>query len=310
MFLSFKERRMRRVYTAVFLLFLLVGCETEVAIDAPDYEKKVVVHGYILSGKPVEIWLSFSGLYFEENDRDETPIKDASVKLYENGSFLGQVPYADSVSYFGKALYKTSDFIPNSGNDYSIEVSVPGHDKVLAETTIPQAPVINSTPDLSGQSDNNLFVFRINDAPGKTYYLLNSSRGFGYRNNGSVSFVIINMESSDPVIDNEDELVREGFLIFSDNLFSGKPYDLSFSLYPTSYPGDTVYALVDFSSVSTEVYQYHVSILRQNNQNDIPFLGDFSLPISEPAQIYSNVDNGIGIFGGASVVRDTVKIVY
>jgi len=45
------------------------------------------------------------------------------------------------------------------------------------------------------------------------------------------------------------------------------------------------------------------------DDDHLPFLEDISLPITEPKQVYSNIEDGLGIFTGVNVSKDSVRIV-
>lgn len=58
----------RYLFTLLFPLFFLVSCQTEIDITLPDYQDKLVVEGYIETGKPPMVILSKSMPYFSEYD--------------------------------------------------------------------------------------------------------------------------------------------------------------------------------------------------------------------------------------------------
>ncbi len=58
--------------------------------------------------------------------------------------------------------------------------------------------------------------------------------------------------------------------------------------------------MMQLNTVSSEYYNYHKAIDKQLDSNDSP--------IKQPAVTYTNIENGYGLFGGVSVVRDTVQI--
>ena len=57
----------------------------------------------------------------------------------------------------------------------------------------------------------------------------------------------------------------------------------------------------ELRSVSENYYQYHTSLARQEESKDRPF--------AEPVSVFSNIENGLGIFAGYSVYRDSVTVV-
>lgn len=284
------------------------SCEKTIDLDYPQYEKMVIVNGYLSPGDPVKIWLNYSNSYTAEESTRYEPIKDAEVKLYEEGELLCRLPYADSVDEIGdKAMYLNRNYQPSPGKAYKLEVKVPGKELVTARTKIPMQPSFKIVQSNS-PSD---FIMTIKDNPNEqNFYLLRAINGYGFRNDSTVRKFSFVMETDDPVVDNGEEPITENFLLCNDKLFSGSNYNLSFKLKPTVLFFDTAYSINKFYSITHDAYLYHQSSLEQVDDDDIPFLGDFSLPISEPEPVYTNINNGMGIFAGVSGVRDTVMVVY
>lgn len=88
-------------------------------------------------------------------------------------------------------------------------------------------------------------------------------------------------------------------VLINDELFDGKKKDIIFHLFSND-TDDKTYFFVELYHVSEEFYRYHYSLQMQvNSKKDV---------YSEPAQIYSNIENGLGIFAGASVSKKMIKI--
>jgi len=54
------------------------------------------------------------------------------------------------------------------------------------------------------------------------------------------------------------------------------------------------------SSVSEDYYKYNVTLAKYEQTQGDPF--------AQPVQVYSNIENGFGIFGGYSSFSDTLII--
>lgn len=68
------------------LLLLFQACQSEIEVDLPDYEPKLVVEGYVENGKPPRVMLTRSVPFFQHMDMDyimdNVLIMDASVIVY------------------------------------------------------------------------------------------------------------------------------------------------------------------------------------------------------------------------------------
>lgn len=73
----------------------------------------------------------------------------------------------------------------------------------------------------------------------------------------------------------------------------------------TSVPLDEATELIkilefEVNTLSSELYQYHINLSRQIRGNQTQF--------STPVQGYTNIENGLGVFGGFSTLRSSLEI--
>jgi len=102
----------------------------------------------------------------------------------------------------------------------------------------------------------------------------------------------------DPWLDNIANASENG-LSFSDATFNGTNIVLNLSTYIYSYNTNETKILIDLYSISEEYYNYLKS-KSLYEESDPAF--------SEPVQIFSNIENGLGIFAGASISSDSVIV--
>jgi hypothetical protein len=98
----------------ICLLFSLLfqACQSEIEVELPDYEPKLVVEGYVENGKPPRVMLTRSVPYFQYMDynylQENVLITDASVIVYAEdgeGQRLNLVECEDSpyrMAYVGR----------------------------------------------------------------------------------------------------------------------------------------------------------------------------------------------------------------
>lgn len=124
--------------------------------------------------------------------------------------------------------------------------------------------------------------------------------------------------SDDPVFstnENADEMLlgstnQSGLTIFSDALLNGKAYNLTFYLNENIFyyfrekgmdttRGDFYRVTIELQSLTKDTYYYFKS------------LGSFNWIsqgfLTEPVLVYSNINNGIGIFGAFSSSINTIQ---
>jgi hypothetical protein len=110
-------------------------------------------------------------------------------------------------------------------------------------------------------------------------------------------------EFEDKIWFNSDDVIIEDqwqSAIFSDELIDGETYSLRFSIDKWSLYGDSITVFFDLISIDRNAYLYYLSFARHMwNQGD---------PFAEPVVVYTNIENGIGVFGSSSVFTKSFKM--
>ena len=147
-------------------------------------------------------------------------------------------------------------------------------------------------------------TIRFNDSPiEKNYYEIMLMKEFAVSKKKSKK---LGLWSNDAVIKNEG-YVNEVYdnLIFSDELINGKSHTLAFNFYHRLDESNIASRFfIHFRSVSENYFFYKKKlILHFENQ-----FGDIWDGTGNPVNLYSNVENGYGIFAGYSENTDTVIV--
>ncbi|MCD6555944.1 MAG: DUF4249 family protein, partial [Bacteroidales bacterium] len=121
-------------------------------------------------------------------------------------------------------------------------------------------------------------------------------------------------DTTDPVLNkNNNEFIIDGIngRVFSDELFNGNAYTLKFIADFYNYKSDEyvkeindeqypVIIVLKLLKVTEAVYNYIFSFnLNEQTRFD---------PFAQPVQVYSNVENGLGLFSGYTMTTDTIVL--
>jgi hypothetical protein len=291
---------MKYIYLIVITI-MFASCETIVKVDIPEHKPSIVVNSVIDPSEKFQIHLSKS-----LGSLDSAPlsnIDNAEVEVYENDVFI------EKLTFEQYGYYSSSNISAKLGRNYKIIAKAAPYDQVSAEARIPQPVSIEGIAIKdSAFVDSNMGVkssltFTIND-PGaiKNYYMLELFQTDSINSFLSPTY----LSPRDPALESED--YSEQFL-FSDAHFDGKPYRLEMEFYNYYSDGtwDPItgefipfegkrYYVMEFSTISRAYYLYKTSSNKQMMNSYNPF--------SEPVQVFSNINNGYGIFAGK------VKISY
>jgi len=288
----------------ILLTFLLFSCETTEKIDDfPLRPAKLVVNCFFNADSTWEFQVSKS-LSVLDNAEFKL-IKNATISIFKEGELQTSFSSVGSDGW-----YRYSENLPEAGKEYSIKVTSPDFkDVLLAKDIVPVKPIITNTKLFISDStfyNNGYFNYgyiagamelTISD-PENTHnyyelelYALDSV--FDYysepREFVQLQKRMLPISSDDLAADKISEISYS--LLLNDYLFDGKEYKLSidFSDYNAGRKKDYYISL---KSITREGFLYRKTINEYlNSQND---------PFSEPVIIYSNIENGLGIFSAFS----------
>ena len=291
---------MKSAYSLFFILFLLTSCTKEIVIDLPDHEGKLVINSLFSPDTLLCVHVSRSRVITDTFFIQET----APVVV------LKYAEKADTFQSTGNGYYVSQTLIPKVETNYSIEVFSMEHGIATASDKIPEETpfeVINYVQEagIDGEGYNfSSITIRFNDSPvEKNYYELMLKKEFAISKKKSTKLW---SWSNDAVIKNEGFIndVSDN-LFFSDELINGKSHTLAFNFYHSLDESNIAsHFFIHFRSVSVNYFLYKKKLmLHFENQ-----IGDIWDGTGNPVNLYSNVENGYGIFAGYSENTDTVTV--
>jgi hypothetical protein len=299
----------RFFYLLISLLVVATSCRKEIEIDLPEMEKKPVINCIFTSEKPFRIHVSLSK---NPTDTASYNLNNAQVMLYGDDGTEEYLPFA------GNGYYSKSTVIPVAGVVYILKVNVPGMDEVNATGSIsPNTTKITEIESKSGFKTEpvmgtgeearipvqNIQIKFLHN-PGKNDFMGLSvvQYAISYHHINDSVKVVENKNRYDPgYLDSDDPaILSEGLgnyyvyemLLFRDINFTEQPASIRFNVEkrtPSKF-------WLRFFHFSPEAFQYVKSwFIHEYTQNY-----DF-WEIYEPQPLYSNIENGYGIFAGYSM---------
>jgi len=273
----------KKIQYLVFVL-LLTGCQKIVEIDLPKQEQKPVVNCLFTDSEPFKVHLSLTKAADTEN---YLSIDDATVSVFADDKLLAVLPA------MGAGVYRDSMFYPESNRFYSLQIHAPGYDKIRVEDYVPRygLQVIdndfrkNAGTDDSGYNYSELQL-KIQDIDSSSNYY--GIAVLGKQDNGKYS--PLQITSNDTKI--TSEMMVEDYpdvLVFRDELFRNSETSVSVRF---SYDMATRFRLFTFSKAA---FNYLKTLTIHNYTKDYDFW-----EVYEPISVYSNIENGYGIFAGYS----------
>jgi len=308
---------MYRYIFYVLFVFILVSCERTVDVDLPVQESKLVVYSLFTPDSTVNAALTSSIGILEDSELNF--VTEATVDIYEEDAFLEtltkkdfsflQWGWAEQIEIMG-TLFQSENTI-EADKSYRLEVEAEGFESVKATTTVPEVVAIeevsssNLFVDFGTENGNNnvSFTVKFTDPVGENYYEI---KAYSYNIYEEYEYVLdstlneyvqgdlisidtfrqkVYMEYNDFFSLNA---LNSGQSIFiNDDLFEGNTTNIKISIYDIIDENGQL--LVELVSHSKESYLY-LSSKRQQDWSREDFF-------SEPVFVYSNVENGYGVFG-------------
>lgn len=300
----------------------LFGCSQTVYFDIDTQENRLVVNGFIQPDTAAELRVSLSqdplAIGFED-----VMVENAVITIDRNGDHAGTFTHAGDGVYTLDAASLQAE----PGDTFTLTAEAEGLTAVTAATTIPDlVPIIScfisdtileplsySTYDSLGniiyidtvvpyfeikltfqdseQDDHYLFKVDYKDA-------ISSSKACFSTDEPAFALEAYNAIGSDA---SEERITYCNDVIFSDLTFEGEVHTITVRVYAieTTFTVDPEYR-ISLKHVSDAYYQYFTTARAQEINGDNPF--------STPVVVYSNIENGFGIFAGFTESISQIKL--
>ncbi len=259
---------MKKILILLSIALFAGSCEKDADIELPKIDPMIGVYGFLAADSSLRIELSDVRSIFEPNNMGL--MIDGALVIIRQGA------NTYTLTGNGNGVYTHSHLV-KAGATYELEVQKAGYKTVRATCTMPTYAVPRpeleylALPDIDSDSIRR-FGLRFQDKLGeKNYYRFGVDAHYHNPNLMEAYFTSNNL--SDQAKDGQE-------------LFSGFG-----SVY--SYGMDEPLSLTAFATISTlneDLYKYMTSYDAYWFSEDNPF--------AEPVIMYSNIQNGVGIFGG------------
>jgi hypothetical protein len=294
------------------MLFLCVSCEKVLEFDGEASDPYVALYSAVEADSTLSMRLTYSR-FFLSTDSFRV-VNNADIHMYRNGE---EMQLGDNDSNFYHFYCR-----PQPGDTLSVAVNVPGYTRgtVTAGTRVPLAPTVEYTGcDVVTDDGHEVFYdihLRLKDPKWHNYYslkMLTLTQGHHARL-GDYKYSGCQFECNDPLLTDMalptslEELDDDTFteLTFNDDDFDGKTFDFTIRCrqIPFGAPNDDNIPLykVQLSAINEDLYRYTVTQQSSVNTTEV------SRYLEEAVQVFSNVKNGMGVFGAKTTKQIAIPI--
>ncbi len=303
------------------LILIIIGasiifysCESliikDLELDDTGFEKQLAIQSLLDIGNDSVIALISENISILENEQDITYL-DADVSILKEGAEFASLEKGIDGRYY----HYFDDPAGMKEGEYELLVENTKYGSSRTKTIVPSKTEIkdlefnyNVGTDPLDMSLFSEITFTILDPPGKNYYSVNLASLTGEVDTvtyeGSTdTFFIESTVYSYPTIQFDPAASIATYsddIYINDESFDGQEYQvtLRYSLFLNGWGQDDeekVRKLLNLQFVdhSEDSFNYITSLDRYQNSQD------FGL-FSEPVSVYTNIDNGLGIFAGSN----------
>ena len=275
-------------------VFVIGACEREIDVSKVGYTPRLVVNALLNNADAVFVTVSQSTNIYDSVK--PAPIANANVIINEEGGNI----FACSYNLVTKRY--ESSLVPKAGLKYTITVDAPSFTKAYATLTMPSFSVgakstwKDSTGyDTVGMPTGTITVNIKDNGGEQNYYRITMY----YYDDVLALWKVIKPLTKDAELENNGIATEDGGILFSDASFNGKSRSFEFiTIFGFVTHTQTPKFLILSENLSKEYYNYYRSL-----KNYRIGTGAFV----EPVPVFTNITNGIGIFAGSSVSRDTIR---
>jgi len=289
-------------FLLVSTIIFITSCTKEIKFKGDNAKSLLVLNGIIENNSIIQVSISKSTPAIGEQNTGSAEITSlATLVLTDNTT--SETFTSNQINSKGFYEFGTT---AKAGHSYSISVTHPDYTPISSSMVTPENLTITSwdtthTEEPGGYNGEILNVKQISikwqDPIGTNKYAI---KVFAI----DTLFNYETIVSSRIYVDENDVNINGETTLFEDKSFNNTLKTLAFSFYSEYYKdannlnlGEKSYRIVLYN-LSTEVYSYITSTNKS---------GDSGNPFSEPVAIYSNVKNGIGIFGGMGTAVVNIK---
>ena len=288
---------MRNLILFIIIILFTSSCRKLVEDNFDDFERKATINSFLTTDSLLQVHLSETGTIGEG---EILYIENADVTMY-----IDDLPV--ELIYQRKGIYSSTEIV--KPNTYYLCEIIHNNESVTASCYIPSKPILNSVEVsedawLNENSELSPIVsFELQNSANDSLYF----EGFM-----TVLTEVVNVNYDTitwDIISSDTSYSKEGG--YSIGLFSNInesantiTKNIPFSLMSFSFPKPVYLYVFEVRAVSKSAYKYMQS-MELYNLGANPEFGSTTPP---PYNLYSNVNNGYGIFGGySSTITDTLR---
>ena len=296
---------MKKIYLVLIIALTYISCEKVIPFEGDVTIPKLVINSIFQSDSTFKAHVSSSRSVLDTDSFQN--ITDAVVNIKDgNGNIIETLNHQENGFYVGQTF-------PQENQTYALQVTHPNYVNITSMDSLPLPIVINSVDTstivdpINGdrlqitmnfedpESSQNFYLietYSINE-----YLVMKNSDTSEYELDTAKQYMVL----TDEVFQNGGSPWREQGL-FNDLLFNGQNKALELEIPYENLSGNEAGYNWSYKTLGVRVYLHNISRSYYYFRTSLELYQSASgNPFAQPVQVYSNIENGFGVFAGSQI---------
>ena len=296
---------MKKLFFLLSVSLIYISCEKVIPFEGDVNTPKLVINSVFESDSTFKVHVSSSRSVIDTSSFEN--IDDAVVTIKDgNGNVIEVLNHVVNGFYKGLVL-------PEENTTYILEVNHPNYAKITASDSLPSPIIINSVDTstiLDPINGNRLRISMNFDDPenNQNYYLLETYSVNEYLIVENLDTIEYELDTTKQFMVLTDEVFQNGGSpwrdqgLFNDLLFNGQNKTLEIEIPNENWSGSEDGYDWSYKTLTLRLYLHNITISYYYYRTSLELFQNASgNPFAQPVQVYSNIENGFGVFSGSQI---------
>ena len=296
---------MKKLFFLLSVSLIYISCEKVIPFEGDVNTPKLVINSVFESDSTFKVHVSSSRSVIDTSSFEN--IDDAVVTIKDgNGNVIEVLNHVVNGFYKGLVL-------PEENTTYILKLNHPNYAKITASDSLPSPIIINSVDTstiLDPINGNRLRISMNFDDPenNQNYYLLETYSVNEYLIVENLDTVEYELDTTKQFMVLTDEVFQNGGSpwrdqgLFNDLLFNGQNKTLEIEIPNENWSGSEDGYDWSYKTLTLRLYLHNITISYYYYRTSLELFQNASgNPFAQPVQVYSNIENGFGVFAGSQI---------
>lgn len=279
----------KNIVAAILLLIGFTACEKETKLSLPKSKVLMVVNSGITSDSTIKIYIGKTVALFDNSSNYDLNNLHPSLRTTEK-----DIPLIN----IGKGYYLSNEK-PEVGEAYTLEIREEGFPTVSSSTRIPSPPILGLVSAIQAIQESSpvikITADIVDSDSTEDYYIVEVKEKWEKSGSRNLSLM-----TRDIACENNINGFAEPQLLLRDLTFNGKTKSFTFTIPDNNYSQSNLVLELVLKKCTKEFWEYKLTYYLYKQTTDVPTI--------QPVQMFTNINNGVGIFGSYTSTTSAIVL--